>query len=72
MRLSGGPEKLIRGADVDPVFISGHDDPMLQLFQSMRKPIVSSNKSAVLRLAFVKSPALAHEQKSAGARHRYP
>jgi hypothetical protein len=54
MRLSGGPEKLVWGADVDPVFISGHDDTMLQLFQSMRKPIVSSKTSVVLRLEFVK------------------
>jgi Lrp/AsnC family transcriptional regulator len=30
MRRSGGPE-LFRGADVDPVFISGHDDPMLPI-----------------------------------------
>jgi hypothetical protein len=25
------PGKLFRGADVDPVFISGHDDPMLPI-----------------------------------------
>jgi hypothetical protein len=25
------PGKLVRGADVDPVFISGHDDPMLPI-----------------------------------------
>jgi hypothetical protein len=50
MRLSSGPEKLVRGADVDPVFISGHDDPML--------PIVSIDAQAYRFVEiFVKSRA---------------
>ena len=36
------PGKLFRGTDVDPVFISGHDDPTLPIVLIDAQAIVSS------------------------------